>query len=68
MEILGQGSDLSHSYNLSHSCGKLRSLTHCARLRIEPASQHSQDTSDPIAPQQKLLLTQFYANDNCTLK
>ena len=29
-----------------------RSLTHCAELGIEPASQGSIDATDPIAPQQ----------------
>lgn len=51
MEFLDQGSDPTHSCDLSHSCGNTRSLTHCARLRFEPASQHSQDVSDPISPQ-----------------
>ena len=39
MELPGQGSDVSHSHNLSHSCGNARSLTHCARPRIEHRSQ-----------------------------
>ena len=43
MEFPGQGSDPSCSCNLSHSCGNTRSLTHCARPGIKPASQCSQD-------------------------
>ena len=41
MKFLGQGSDLSCSCDLSHSCSDAGSLTHCAGLWIEPASQHS---------------------------
>ena len=37
MEILGQGSGLSHNW------GSVRSLTHCAGLGIECASQGSRD-------------------------
>ena len=44
MELLGQGSNLSHGHDLSHSCSNARSLTHCARLGIKPASQRSQKT------------------------
>ena len=33
MEFLGQGSDLTHSYDLSCSCGNAGSLIHCARPR-----------------------------------
>ena len=36
MEFPGQGSDLSHSCDLNHSCSNSGSLTHRARLRIEP--------------------------------
>ena len=39
MEFLGQGWDLSCSFHLHHSCGNARSLTHCARTGIKPASQ-----------------------------
>ena len=42
--FLGQGSDLSCS------CSNTKS---CARPGIEPASQRSQDATDPIAPQQE---------------
>ena len=54
MEFLGQGSDLSHHCNLSCNCRNARSLTHCAGLGIEPASQDSQDAADPVAPWQEL--------------
>ena len=53
-EFLGQGSDPSCSCNLSHSCGNAGSLTHCARLEIEPVSQGSQDAVNPDGPQQEL--------------
>ena len=36
MELPGQGSDWSHSRDLSHSCGNTRALTHCAWLGIKP--------------------------------
>ena len=39
MELLGQGSDSSHSRDLSNSCGNARFLTHCARPGIEPGLQ-----------------------------
>ena len=39
---------------LSCSCGNAGSLTHYARLGMAPASQSSQDTSDPVVPQQEL--------------
>ena len=54
MELPGQGSDLSHSFNLSGSCGNTRSLTCCPRPGIEPSSQCFQDATDPTAPQQEL--------------
>ena len=54
MEFLGQGSDLSHSCDLSCSCSNAGSLTHCARPGIEPRSQHSQDAANPSAPQWEL--------------
>ena len=50
MEFPGQGLSWSHSSNLSHSCGKARSLTHGAGLGVEPVSQYSQDDTDPIEP------------------
>ena len=31
-------------------CGNAGFLTHCAGLGIKPASQHSRDTTDPVAP------------------
>ena len=36
--LLGQRSDPSQSYNPRCSCDNIGSLTHCARLGIEPAS------------------------------
>ena len=59
MELLGQGSDLSHGSDLSRSWGNTGSLTHCARLGIEPVSQHSQDAANPTAPEQELLIVPF---------
>ena len=56
MDFPGQGSDPSHSFDLCCSCDKARSLTHCAESGIKPASQHSQDAADPIAPQWELLI------------
>ena len=56
MEFLDQLSGPSHSCDLSHSCGNARTLTHCARPGIEPASQCSQDTADSIAPHWELLM------------
>ena len=54
MEFLGQGSDLSCSCDLSCRCSNASSLTHYARLGIEPASQHSQDpTTDHFVPQKE---------------
>ena len=55
VELPGQGSDLSHSYELCWSCGNAGSLTHCAGPGIEPSSQCSRDTANPIAPQEELL-------------
>lgn len=37
-ELLGQGSDLCHSHDLSRSCSNARSPTHCAVLGIKPHS------------------------------
>ena len=59
MEFLDQGSDPSHSCDLSHSCSNAGSLTHCARPGLEPASQRSQDAANPIVPQPELL-NSFY--------
>ena len=39
MEFPVQGSDLSHSCNLSHCCGNAGSLTHCSGPGIKLASQ-----------------------------
>ena len=53
--FLGQGSDPSHSCNLSQIFGNARYLSRCARPGIEPSSQCSQDAANPVAPQQELL-------------
>ena len=61
MEFPDQGSDPSCSCKLSHSCGNARSLTHCARPRIKPKSQCSQDASHLVAnldPQVSSVLAQ----------
>ena len=47
MEFLSQGLDSSHNCQLSHSCDNAESLTYCARLGIQLASQGSQDTANP---------------------
>ena len=55
MVLPGQGSDPRLSHDLSRSGSNTGSLTHCAGQGIEPATQCSQDTAGPFAPQQKLL-------------
>jgi len=57
-----QGSDLSHSCELSHSCGNAWILKPLCQARIQPASQRSQDAADPIVPQRELLLSIFKTN------
>ena len=54
MEFLGQGSELSHSCNLSCSYSNARSLTHYAWPGIKPASQGSQDAANLLAPEREL--------------
>ena len=49
----GQGSDPSYSCNLKCSCSNAGLLTHCARPGIEPVSQCSQDTVNPIEPRRE---------------
>ena len=68
MELLGQGSDLSHSCNLCQAVATLDPLTHCAGPGIEPASWHYRDTADPTASQQELqddlgMLNLFHLQD-----
>jgi len=58
----GQASDPNLGHEPSHSCSNTRSLTHCAGPDIEHASQHSQDTTNPIMPQQELPFC-FYSPD-----
>ena len=60
MEVLGQHSDLIHSCDLSSSYGNTPSLTLCAEPGIEPSSQHSQDTTNPVVPQQELLCFSYF--------
>ena len=57
MEFPGQGSDLSCSCDLpcSFSYSNTWSLTHCARLGIEPVFPCSRDAADPVVPQWELL-------------
>ena len=47
MEFPGQGSDPSHSCNAGP-------LIHCAGPGMEPVSQRSRVTADPIVPHQEL--------------
>ena len=50
MEFLDQESDPKFSQNLSSSCSNTGSLTHYARLGIEPASHHSYDAAYIVVP------------------
>ena len=50
MEFPGQGADPSHSFDLSCSYSNAGSLIYFAGLGIEPASQHSQDATNPVVP------------------
>lgn len=59
-ELPRQRSELSCSHNLSCSCSNASSLTHCAGLQMEPMSQRSQYTADPLAPQWELLFFSFF--------
>ena len=56
-EFPGQGSDLSHSYDLSHRYSG--ALTHCAGPGIKSVSQCSQCTH-PVVPQWTLKGFSFY--------
>lgn len=57
---LGQGLGPSCSCSC-YSCGNTRSSTHCAWPGLEPTSQYSQDTADPIEPQHELQAAFFLA-------
>ena len=57
----GIRSDLSHSHDLSCSWGNAGSLTHCAGPGIKHASQCSQNTTNPVEPQQKLQPLSLYS-------
>ena len=54
VEFPGQGSDPSCSRCLLCKCSNTRSLTHCARLGIEPVPQHRRDAIDSAALQQEV--------------
>ena len=54
MEFPGQGSDLSHGYDLCHSFSNTGSLSHCTKLGTESACQCARNTADPVVPQQEL--------------
>ena len=57
-EFPDQGSDPSHSLDLSRSCGNTRSLTCSAWPGIKPAPQGSQDATNSIVPK-RILCTLF---------
>ena len=59
MEFPAQGSDPSCSFDLCHGFSNAGSLTLCAGLGIEPASQCSKDNTDPIVLQRKLQSKSF---------
>ena len=55
MELPGQGSYLSCSCELSKPQMQQRQIPNpLCGARIKPASQHTQDTADPIRPRQEL--------------
>ena len=54
LELPGQGSDRSHSCDLSYPCANTRCIAHGVGPGIEPVSQCSQDTTSPFAPQREL--------------
>ena len=60
-ELPCQGSNRSHSHDLSHSSGNARSFTHCVADRTW--TQCSQDTANPIAPQPDLLQSSSRAEE-----
>ena len=65
MEFPGQGSYLSYSHALICSHGSTGSPTHSVGPGIEPVPQRSQDTANPIAPQQEVLLVFFFVRNLC---
>ena len=54
MEFLRQGLDPRHSFDLLCSCGTTLIFNPLCLEGIKPASQCSQDSADPTAPQQEL--------------
>lgn len=59
MEFPDQASDPSNSCNLHHSCDIARSLTPCAVPRIEPVSQSSRDSANPLIQSRNSKFTDF---------
>ena len=51
LELPGQGSDPSRSWNLHHRGGNAGSLTHCAGLGTEPSSLCCKHAADPVVLQ-----------------
>ena len=64
MEFPGQVPDPSHSRDLCHRGGNPRSLTHCARLEVEPMILCCRDATNSTAPQWELLfyITSFFSS------
>ena len=54
MEALGHGSDPSHIWTYATGAATPDSLTHCARLGIEPAPWHFRVAANPVVPEQEL--------------
>ena len=48
MEILGQGSNLSHSCDIQSSCSNTGSLSYCPASGIKPTYQCFRDATNPI--------------------
>ena len=64
MQFLGQGSDLSLSWDLYCSCSNTGSLSHWTGPGIKRASWHCRHTTNPVAPQRELL--QWFLNHYIT--
>ena len=60
MEFPGQASDPSHCLHLSRQYRNTGSSTDCAAPGINPEPWGSQDTTDPIEPQQELCHYYYY--------
>ena len=59
MTFLGQGSDLSYSYDLCQSCSNAISFNTLCELGIKPESWCCRDAGDLVVPQWELLLYPF---------